>query len=516
MSFKVETINISRDEYKARKTLEEAQKRGLVSMISSDPRTGAQFKVNTPWMPGTSKAGSATMPPIVVGKQKAKIDEWYPRGAPESAVYKYRPGACENCGAITHKRKDCLDRPRKVGAKFSGKDFKGDEEIRVLDFDYEASKDRWNGYNPDRYKEEIAEYELLNEKVEERNREKGTDANDEYKEKLINRQYIDTEFDPKTRTSIGLRQQQDKAKYLNNLNEDGPAYDGKSRVMNGNPNPHLDPEQQEFKGDNFNRFTGDTLEFIDQDKFAWNHVKKFGSELNSVAMPTLTEMLHKKSRAVNQMHKGQLYEQMSKRYGGDQHFAPQMEELLTSKEQYVEYDEKGQVIDRGLSQKQGKSKYHEDVYPQDHTSVWGSWWNKELGWGFACCHGTDRNAICMGDKGKKMAVVREYRVLKKREADLRFAGQSQVDEKVQQDTSRRLEEIERVIDEQKIHINLESHKAYEKQLAEQNQKKFEDEKNQKFQKSIKDTDGGALDKSQPAKDRSRSKEKPQRLKKRDS
>ena len=35
-------------------------------------------------------------------------------------------------------------------------------------------------------------------------------------------------------------------------------------------------------------------------------------------MPTLTEMLHKKSRAVNQMQKGQLYEQMSKRYGGVQ------------------------------------------------------------------------------------------------------------------------------------------------------------------------------------------------------
>ena len=36
-------------------------------------------------------------------------------------------------------------------------------------------------------------------------------------------------------------------------------------------------------------------------------------------------------------------------------------------------------------------------------------------------------------------------------------------------------------------LNLESHKAYEKHLAEQNQRKMEDEKNQKFQKSVRDT-----------------------------
>jgi pre-mRNA-processing factor SLU7 len=40
---------------------------------------------------------------------------------------KFRKGACENCGAMTHKTKDCFERPRKHGAKVTGKDIARDE-----------------------------------------------------------------------------------------------------------------------------------------------------------------------------------------------------------------------------------------------------------------------------------------------------------------------------------------------------------------------------------------------------
>jgi pre-mRNA-processing factor SLU7 len=480
-----EKIVLSKEEYKARRMLEEAQKRGMVSVSTSD-KGGTEFRVNTPYMEGTFRKPTTTMPDVIKKKPVMKLNEWYARGEPQNVVFKFREGACQNCGAMTHKAKDCLDRPRKVGAKYSGKDFKGDEDIRELVFDYEGKIDTWNGYNPESYLEVVKEYELLNSKISEKHNQNGTDVDGDFKEKLHNRQYLDTEFDPKTKSSQSLRQRGDMAKYLLNLDDDAPAYDGKSRVLNGNPTPDVDLSSLEFKGDDYHKYTGDTIDFLSQDTFAWQHVKKYNSELNSVAMPTLTEMLHKKSQAKNNLVRGKIYEELSKRYGGEGHFQEPIEGLLISKEQYTEFDENGKLIENKHVQKQGKSKYPEDVYPQDHTSVWGSWWNKQLGWGFSCCHGTDRNAICLGDKGKKIAVIKEYRLLKRREAEMKFDEHQERNDGKNNENSKRLQEIEQIIEDQKIHINSESHKQYEKQLAEINQRKIEDEKNSKFQKSFKE------------------------------
>ncbi len=76
--------------------------------------------------------------------------DWYARGTLKSKSSKYRKGACNNCGSISHKTKDCLDRPRLKGAKFSGKDLKGDEVVVDVQLNsFEGKRDRWNGYNPD-------------------------------------------------------------------------------------------------------------------------------------------------------------------------------------------------------------------------------------------------------------------------------------------------------------------------------------------------------------------------------
>ena len=52
-----------------------------------------------------------------------------------------------------------LQRPRKVGAKYTNKDIQPDEYTQPnLDFTYDAKRDRWNGYNPDDHQAIVEEY----------------------------------------------------------------------------------------------------------------------------------------------------------------------------------------------------------------------------------------------------------------------------------------------------------------------------------------------------------------------
>jgi hypothetical protein len=46
----------------------------------------------------------------------------------------------------------CSERPRKIGAKFTGASFAPDEFMQPeLKHDYEGKRDRWNGYNNEEY-----------------------------------------------------------------------------------------------------------------------------------------------------------------------------------------------------------------------------------------------------------------------------------------------------------------------------------------------------------------------------
>jgi len=79
----------------------------------------------------------------------------------------YRKGACKNCGAMTHKEKDCLERPRsaKRAAWKTGVDIAPDEVVLNLEnhgkVSYDAKRDIWKGYDPSEYQEVIERHDRL-------------------------------------------------------------------------------------------------------------------------------------------------------------------------------------------------------------------------------------------------------------------------------------------------------------------------------------------------------------------
>ena len=57
-----------------------------------------------------------------------------------------------SCGAMSHKPKDCMERPRGKGARWTSKHIAADEKVENIDFgDFDTKRDRWNGYDPESY-----------------------------------------------------------------------------------------------------------------------------------------------------------------------------------------------------------------------------------------------------------------------------------------------------------------------------------------------------------------------------
>ncbi len=102
-----------------------------------------------------------------------------------------------------------------------------------------------------------------------------------------------------------------------------------------------------------------------------------------------------------------------KKYGIPSSTAQPVEEIAES-EAYQEYTVDGRVKKEQTNTGRAKSKYPEDEFVNDHTSVWGSWWNQYLGWGYACCHSNTKMSSCLGPKGKEHALQREFKAKKQR------------------------------------------------------------------------------------------------------
>ena len=204
-------------------------------------------------------------------KKKQNIDNWYKKGVivGRKPLTKFKKGACTNCGATTHKAKECVERPRKIGAKYTSKDIARDEintSKQGIQLNYEGKRDRWNGYDNDQYREHIDEWNMIAQ-IEKDKRDANGVNEDFDNDQIITGENFSSS-DPKAKgLQKNLRIREDVAKYLRNLDPNSAPYDPKSRSMKENPNPDIAEEDQQFKGDNFVKMTGDYVNLIQSEGF---------------------------------------------------------------------------------------------------------------------------------------------------------------------------------------------------------------------------------------------------------
>lgn len=342
--------------------------------------------------------------------------KWYERGKKLGpAATKFRKGACENCGSMTHKTKECLSRPRKLGARWTGKDIQADEVVEDVKLGWDAKRDRWNGYDPREYDAVVNEYEELEALKRAAKGEQSAIRTDNGEMEATSgtatpqeeaRYGEETDMGRSQPTSTRqLRLREDTAKYLLDLNLDSAKYDPKTRSMDMSTielKSHADSGGSTADA-GFVRPASDAEAFERAQRYAWETQERAvgPKKLHLQANPTEGEILVKKSAQEATVKRESQRKALLDKYGDASTSTPanvkRVVQPVTSSERYVEYDESGGI--RGAIKQAARSKYAEDVYTNNHTSVWGSWW-RDFQWGYACCHSTVKNSYCTGEAGK--------------------------------------------------------------------------------------------------------------------
>eukprot|EP00457_Paulinella_chromatophora_P004384 gb/GEZN01004396.1/.p1 GENE.gb/GEZN01004396.1/~~gb/GEZN01004396.1/.p1 ORF type:complete len:569 (-),score=124.62 gb/GEZN01004396.1/:183-1889(-) len=459
MASSISNTRMSREDFKKAKELEELRKTGAAPPeLDEDGKMInphiPQYVSQAPWYLNQNRPGLKHQytKHFGGGIQYDKLDKFYLRGArapQKESSKKFRKGACENCGAMTHKTKECVERPRKKGAKLTNSDIAPDEHVHEkLVLDYDGKRDRWAGYDPSQYKQVIQKFQETDEerakrrraKIQEKMRDKegrrarrklkkqqegnedGSDqesdtdsdtedegAEEDVDEDLLAAKQDDGQMFGKAMdnhkgggrtTARNLRIREDTAKYLLNLDIKSAHYDPKTRSMRSNPHPERDPSEGGFSGDNFVRRSGDVRDTSDLQRFVWQANEKGGiEEVHMEATPSQAAQLYKSYKEKLESLKTDKKDSILEKYGGAEHLeAPDKLLLLGESEAYVEYSQSGKVI-KGLEEAIPKTKYAEDILENNHTEIWGSYFAKNL-WGYACCNLTIRNAYCTGEAGR--------------------------------------------------------------------------------------------------------------------
>jgi pre-mRNA-processing factor SLU7 len=328
---------------------------------------------------------------------------------------------------MTHKAKDCCERPRKVGAKWTNQDIQPDEVVKEVNLDWDGKRDRWNGYDAENHLKLIEQYSKYEQERQRKKKEESlltTSAGKEKKEGVLpkgedsegeedsehededKKDFLDTtegpvgvKKDPRTRTTIrNLRIREDTAKYLKDLSADAPHYDPKSRSMRA----PIGSKNYNDTTDAFVRQSETVQEFNQLQGFSFTAYEK-GQAIHLQALPSQAELVYKKYVEKKEMLNNQNKDSILSKYGDQSSYHEIDSRLLHGQtEQFTEFTHDGTLLNFSKTNSKNIpiSKYDEDVYINNHTSVWGSFWENGV-WGYACCHQTVKRSYCTGEAGKR-------------------------------------------------------------------------------------------------------------------
>lgn len=434
---------LSREDFRRKKELDELRKAGAVPAEVDDEGNMINphipsYIAQAPWYLGSDKPGlrhqknpdpSLVLPSGSGGLASRKVRV----RVSDAGRRSWAKGSCENCGSVTHKTKECTERPRARGARWGGKGGSGarrGDDIVVVESGaargYDGKRDRWDGFDKDSHAKELLKrfekIENLRRKIkaeelemagaveakaesgfgsEEEDVDDARDGGGKEDEIAGEQNLVLKNLNSRPQTTVrNIRIREDRAKYLLNIEENAPFYDPKSRSMRANPFPDKDPSELAYAGDAFVRDDQESKKLTELQLFAWEAHERGKADIHPLATPSAAERLFQEASIEKQAVGRQKKSEILERYGGAEHLnAPPKELLLAQSEEYIEYSGDGKVL-KGLEAVAPKSKYEEDVLEGNHKSIWGSFW-ADGKWGYACCHQTIRGSYCTGEAGKR-------------------------------------------------------------------------------------------------------------------
>lgn len=366
------------ENYKLAKELEEARKLGNAPAAVDESGKDInphipQYISRVPFFYNTDQPTLRHQRSLNSSKEPVPLDTGVERGIRVKRADKWRPGACENCGAMGHKRKDCLERRRKVGARWTNKNIAPDDVAKTdIKHTWDSKRDRWAGWRPEMYDDTIKEYEKVEEtrrklkeetlkeeasRIEESSQDASptregdvalNDSDDDDSDD--DEKYADkadmpgTKVDSKQRITVrNLRLREDTAKYLLNLDPESAYYDPKTRSMRENPLPGSSKGPTEFIGENFVRYTGDVDRVNRAQVFAWQAAEK-GVDVHLQALPTKTELVQKEFESKKEEYNEKIEKYITEKYGDPWKLAKPASDLQVSQnDTYVEYTRDGKI-----------------------------------------------------------------------------------------------------------------------------------------------------------------------------